>query len=323
MNDIIIEVAVNSLHIKSVHFQRTKQWKHLHTVSKKCWTIFSWLHGKVYKRSSHALWFNSVWTRSKSTKDIRWSTKHIRWSAYLCRCWHSNKWTWNVYSNTWCWKWRTDDWIWISVYPRERLSILSLQLCYTWECWPTSSDINGKKIYKMKSGPHIWKIQQHNHRNFKMNTSYSITLNGERKTGFSRGQLYCANNSCTFLNTAEKQNRVNWDNINKTKTCHSCGIDASMQHCPARKVREFDGYTNINSVSSRHPCLSVEIATQLPWSLPQKSSQGCQERGYSWNKILLVNTQWHADRVGRWWPAPPVKSWKDNGQWSRWQIWLV
>ena len=69
-------------------------------------------------------------------------------------------------------------------------------------------DIKGKKIYKMKSGPQTWKIQQYNHRNFKMNTSHSITLHGKRKIGFFRGQLYCANNCCTFLNTAGKQNTV-------------------------------------------------------------------------------------------------------------------
>ena len=51
-------------------------------------------------------------------------------------------------------------------------------------------DLNGKKIYKMKSGTHTWKIQQCNQRNFKMNTSDSITLNGKRNTGFCRGQLY-------------------------------------------------------------------------------------------------------------------------------------
>ena len=62
------------------------------------------------------------------------------------------------------------------------------------------------------------------------------------------GQLYCANSSCTFLNTAGKQNTVHWDNINKKETCHSCGIFALIQPCPTRKVTEFDCDTNILTV---------------------------------------------------------------------------
>ena len=60
--------------------------------------------------------------------------------------------------------------------------------------------------------------------------------------------MYCDNNSCQFFNSVGQQNAVHWDNINKKTTCNICGVVASIQPCPARKVTKFNGETNIQTV---------------------------------------------------------------------------
>ena len=112
------------------------------------------------------------------------------------------------------------------------------------------SDVNGLKMYKIKTTPKLWKRVSRDLRHFKMRKSSNKDLNGTRKTGDCKGNLFCPNKMCTFKNTnrAKNPNFSQWEGGEGVKTCFSCGTLAVGTGCGARKLTEFDNNTNILTI---------------------------------------------------------------------------
>ena len=145
-------------------------------------------------------------------------------------------------------------------------------------------DIDGMKLYKLRSNIRdYWKVSSDLH-HFRMTTSRVGTNEFKRKTGKCLGNLFCPNKDCTFLatNAHGNQNKSQWNNPQKgIKTCYSCDTVAQTTGCPARKMTEFHYKSKILTVyhlgnhvcqkkkdTSRHLAMATKVVNENPGAGP-------------------------------------------------------
>ena len=68
--------------------------------------------------------------------------------------------------------------------------------------------------------------------------SKRVGFSGIRKHASCKGSPRCPNAMCWFKQQYGKENKVNFEDRNGMKVCHSCNTDAEDVPCPAVKVWE-------------------------------------------------------------------------------------
>ena len=103
-------------------------------------------------------------------------------------------------------------------------------------------DIDGKHIYKVKTGPKKWYLAQADQRNFQMNKTRcrKSAKNILVKVGTCHGSPFCPNPQCSFYQCSSDTNETHFQNMDEEKVCFSCGIYADYVPCGARKRTVYD-----------------------------------------------------------------------------------